>query len=767
MTGLTNFVSEESHNHTGSMKGIQQFLNRVEDLEILSRIIKGVNYTQDINDIFELVYSQINQAVPSYLFSIILMDPIAQNLNTVFWSLNDERYEEKENKLIQSEQVIEIEVIQSQLGICIEDYLRYCQKSNLPIFYENIQSLMCIPLNTGADCIGCLVIGRRDSENAFEENDFVLVQSIADIVAGSIEKANLITTTDDNTRRLRLLNQLTQKLASTILVGELHQTILKSMLELVPSQDARLLIVDDKGTDLIYQTIFGRKSSHLFLSRTPVQQGYHGKVFSSQKALSVNRFENAMNEVSELNDFYGQDVHSLMVIPLLLKNQVLGMVEMINQKPTGFFNETDLDLCSALASQAAIALENARIYRHTGIELNSRMEELSVMQKIDQELNTDLDVKKSMEITLKWAIRHIRADAGWIALAENTGYAVQITSSGLDELDDDRSAMALKELLLMLPETNEPVIVNSDQVRKLNAKTNQQILVPIHRDRNTIALIVLELFEQRPIDRVNLNFLSRLADHASIAIVNSQLYLQVQQANLAKSEFVSHVAHELKNPMTSIKGYTELLANGFLGKITVEQENFLTIIRNNINRMSTIVSDLNDITKIETGKLRLDSCSLNITSILKELVNTTRTQLEKKKQQLVIDIENDLPEVYADPSRLVQILVNLISNANKYSPEHTNIAISAKASKNKPLSSELLISVKDEGIGISPEDQKFIFDKFYRSEDPQARLATGSGLGLNITRELIEMQGGRIWLESELSKGTTFNFTLPFAKSEK
>jgi signal transduction histidine kinase len=249
--------------------------------------------------------------------------------------------------------------------------------------------------------------------------------------------------------------------------------------------------------------------------------------------------------------------------------------------------------------------------------------------------------------------------------------------------------------------------------------------------------------------------------------VNGQLYAEVQSANDAKSEFVSFVSHELKNPMTSIKGYTELLAGGAVGEINEAQGNFLQTIRSNIDRMNTLVSDLTDLSKIEAGRLRLDFTEVALKEVIDEVVRSTNAQIKEKNQQLEIIIPEDLPLVWADSTRLSQITVNLVSNAHKYTENGGLIRISAEVVENKWDSSgarEVVhFWVKDSGIGIDAEDQKKVFEKFFRSDDPKTREVPGTGLGLKITHSLVEMQGGKIWFTSEFRGGTTFHVTIPVA----
>lgn len=227
-------------------------------------------------------------------------------------------------------------------------------------------------------------------------------------------------------------------------------------------------------------------------------------------------------------------------------------------------------------------------------------------------------------------------------------------------------------------------------------------------------------------------------------------------ANKSKSEFVSIVTHELKLPMTSIKGYSDLMLAGATGPLNENQAGFLTTIRNNVNRMATLVSDLADISRIESGNLRIEPRSVPVWDVVDEVANLTRTQLEQKKQTLTLEIPEGLPKAWCDRTRLAQILTNLVSNANKYTPEGGEVNIEAIQMENM-----IQIMVRDNGLGMTPEDQQQLFSKFFRSADEKVREAPGTGLGLSITKNLIEMHGGRIWFESEFRQGTRFYFTIP------
>ena len=229
-------------------------------------------------------------------------------------------------------------------------------------------------------------------------------------------------------------------------------------------------------------------------------------------------------------------------------------------------------------------------------------------------------------------------------------------------------------------------------------------------------------------------------------------------ANRLKAEFVSFVSHELKLPMTSIKGYSDLILSGATGPLNEHQTSFLTTIRNNVNRMAALVSDLADISRIENDNLRLERREVPIWDVIDEVVTMMRPQIAQKEQTITVDIPGELPKAWVDRHRLAQILTNLVNNANKYTASGGTIVVHARRDENM-----IQIEVKDTGYGISSEDQQKLFSKFFRSADDKVRETAGNGLGLSITKNLIELHGGRIWFTSEYRKGTSFCFTVPLS----
>ncbi|HSJ52631.1 MAG TPA: response regulator, partial [Anaerolineae bacterium] len=222
-----------------------------------------------------------------------------------------------------------------------------------------------------------------------------------------------------------------------------------------------------------------------------------------------------------------------------------------------------------------------------------------------------------------------------------------------------------------------------------------------------------------------------------------------------KSDFVSIVSHELRTPLTAIKGYLDLILMGAAGPVSKQQGSFLEIARSNTVRLHVLVSDLLDLSRIESGKVDLDVQVVSIPQIVEQVSRTLQKEFADRGMTLARDVPEDLPEIFGDPGRITQILTNLLSNAYKYTRE------GGATVRARVVDGFLRVDVVDTGVGISPQDQARLFTRFFRAEDDLVRQQTGTGLGLNITRSLVEMHGGEIQVASEPGKGSTFSFTLP------
>ncbi len=741
---------------------------QIHEMKALTRVSQGVNVTLTFDDVLELIYAQTEQIISISHFHITLYDKNSDYFYYGFCVENGERLPERENLPFSANSGLSPEVIRKSLPIITTDYVHECQARNLTPVMENAFAWMGVPLNAGAESIGALSIANHDGVTVYTRGQLELLQAIADQTAGAIVKARLLEETQQRERQLSILNEITRQLTSTLELGPLLQNILENAVGILNCEAGSLFLVDEQTTELVFKVTVGPVASNLIGQRLPAGTGIVGRAVQTREPVIENEEQRSITRFKGVDQQTGFVSRSLLAVPLQSKDRVTGVIEVINRRDGLPFIHDDQSLLTAFAGQAAVAIENARLYELTDQKLAARVEELSVMQRIDRELNASLEMDRAMRITLDWALRQSGAEAGLIGMLDETNLRV-MSHQGFDEriasFPDQTMKMEIPAMLAAV-ETGQPQQAAVAFSRnKLLSTTHTQMIIPIRRETAVIGLLYLESTSDTQVD---IDFLTRLTDHAAIAISNAQLYGEVQRANVAKSDFVSFVAHELKNPMTSIKGYTELLAGGAVGAINEMQTNFLHTIKNNVERMSTLVSDLNDNSKIEAGRLRLEYKATDVAVLVDEVVRSIKRQVEDKKQTLDIVLPEKLPPMWSDRIRVSQVLTNLVSNAYKYTSEGGILQVGAEDTANhwdlEGAARVIHLWVKDNGIGLSPEDQQKMFQKFFRSEDPKAREAPGTGLGLNITKSLVEMQGGQIWFESEFRKGTTFHFTVPVAE---
>ena len=737
---------------------------RVQEMNALTRVSQGVNVTLTFDDVLELIYAQTAQIIPTSHFYITLYNRGNDYFYYGFTVENNDRLTARENIPFASNVGIGPEIIRHGRPILTQDYLRECQSRGLVPASEGVFAWMGVPLNAGAESIGSLSVGSHDPGTTYSRNQLELLQAIADQTAGAIVKARLLQETQQRARQLSTLNEVTRQLTSTLELEPLLQNILESAVEILNCEAGTFFLVDGQTNELIFRVTAGPVAKDLVDQRIQPGKGIVGRTVTTGGPIIENDVQHSKEWNPQTDDLTGFKTRALMAVPLRVKDSLIGVIEVINRRDGLPFVEEDQTLLTAFAGQAAVAMENARLYTLTDQALAARVEELSVMQRIDRELNASLETDRAMRITLEWALRQSNADAGLISMMEEGSLHV-VAQDGYPEVSDAMLSTVPAIEAAVTTGTPQNVHFEANDSGRLLPEAHNQIVIPIRREASVIGLLMLESTSDTQED---LTFLNRLSDHAAIAISNAQLYGEVERANLAKSEFVSFVAHELKNPMTSIKGYSELLSAGAVGAINTQQANFLNTIRSNVERMATLVSDLNDNSKIEAGRLRIDFKAVAVNDLVEEVVKSTKRQVEDRKQVIQAYLPAQLPMVWGDSTRLGQVLTNLVSNAIKYTPEGGVLVVGAESAKNiwDPAGATTVVHlwVKDNGIGISPDDQRRIFQKFFRSEDQKAREAPGTGLGLNITKSLVEMQGGRIWFESEYRKGTTFHFTVPVAE---
>jgi len=275
-------------------------------------------------------------------------------------------------------------------------------------------------------------------------------------------------------------------------------------------------------------------------------------------------------------------------------------------------------------------------------------------------------------------------------------------------------------------------------------------------DMDEMKTAIVNALRQQALSRENKRLVDVLQQSNRLL---SEANEHLQQATQAKSDFLAHMSHELRTPLNAIMGFSELLLDGGPGELKDEQKLCLNDILSSAKHLLYLINDVLDVSKVEARKLDLKQGKLNLSEVASDVVSTLKPLIDDRGHALTISVSQDLPEVFADKSRLMQVLFNLLSNAIKFTPAGGKIELTARVSDGM-----CEVAVADNGIGIKKEMQSWIFEPFTQIKDSRGGRKEGTGLGLTLAKRLVEMGGGEMWLESEYGKGSKFTFTVPLAE---
>jgi signal transduction histidine kinase len=477
-----------------------------------------------------------------------------------------------------------------------------------------------------------------------------------------------------------------------------------------------------------------------------------------------------------------EKVASLISVPLIVESRTIGVLTLASDKPKVFTHEHE-NLLMTLANQAAITIENARLHE----QARKRLGEQKVLYRMAQHLASTVDVPTALKFIVNHLSTSFHAKFGSLRLLDESGSHLLV--GAFFGLTDEYTKVANENLQMSLdpstPGGQSPAAV-AIREKRICAVSNIQkdrrfavwredagmqdykslICIPLIPTDTPIGVLSLYFRDARRLQPDEYDLLQTAARTAAIAIQRAMLDERllkeevsrraIEEVSHLKTEFVSLVSHELRTPLTSIQGYVKLMVAGHAGELNEIQQEFLTTVSRNTDRLIALVSDLLDISRIESGRMELVLEPLVLTEIVDREMESLRAQVEEKDIEVLTDIEPGIPRVKADSHRLGQIVSNLVSNAVKYSPNGSVVKISANQ-----IGMNVLVKVVDAGIGIGPEERGKLFQRFYRGSSDEVRSAWGTGLGLAITRHLVEMHGGKIWVESEKGHGSTFSFSIP------
>jgi signal transduction histidine kinase len=757
--------------------------NEVE-LKVLAQISAALNIAMDFDTLLEFVYTQVDKVIRAPNFYIVLRDPINEELYYAFFQEDEERISDKEGIRWTMGRDLYSEVIRSGQPYKTENFVQEQTKRESRGLVDNLalRAWMCVPLNAGTGgALGALALGTTDANIVYTTDQVRIFSNIADLAATALYKTRLFSEAEKRARQMKVLNDISSRLASEFEnIEALLRIIIESSVEMLSGEAGSLLLVDESSGDLIFRLAVGGSGQELVGTRIPKGSGIAGTVVNTARHVIVNDahqdrrwFGEVRNEIDRNTRRFA--TRSILAVPLAARGGVLGVIEVINKKDGSPFVDDDVNLLTTFASQGAIAIENARLFQMTDLALTERVQQMDTMGKIDQELNRRLNLDMVIELTIGYALKESNADSGVLALVEDEqapefviansiGYPEGMFAAGQKHPIDFGILGKVFRTGQFALISNEEMSSDRDYVVML-PDAKGQLAVPMITGRNVTAVLLLESTKPEGFNMMTASFTQSLAEHANTAITNAQLFKQLESANEARLKFVAFVAHELKNPMTSIKGYAEVLLGGMMGPISEQQQHFIAVIRSNVVRMQNIVEDLRDLTAQESGKLTLKFSTVSFNNVILETLRPQQRAIDEKGQKVVLNVPENLPPVWGDEQRLIQVLTNFVSNANKYTPPNGTIVITAEDVPNiwDETGAKRVIhcAIADTGIGMSDTDLRKLFTAYWRSDNPRAQEQPGTGLGMTLTRGLVESHGGKVWVESIIDVGTTFHMTVP------
>jgi GAF domain-containing protein/nitrogen-specific signal transduction histidine kinase len=619
-------------------------------------------------------------------------------------------------------------------------------------------STLAVPMVLGGKTIGILS-AQSYQANVYTEEDLQILSTLANQAGVAIQNGRLFGETQrlaqeleqrviERTAQLRreqqntetLLRILTEVSSSLDLDRALNRT-LSLLNDAVGADQGTIMLVNAEDNLLHYRAGYGYVSDKSGSDRgltLKVGEGLAGWVVENREATLATDLYKDPRWVRS-SSASGQH-RSAIVAPLLVSEDVIGVL-MVFSRMENYFTPESLNLVKAIAGQVAVAINNAHLYEL----IRDQAERLGLMLRKEQE-----------EASRSHAILEAVADGVLVTGPDNR---ITFLNSSVQQLLSIKSSRVMGQSL--------------DDFGGLFSKAGFAWIETIRRwskmpgayEAGDTYAEQLELGDDR-IVLVHLAPVIMQGEFLGTVSIFRDITHEVEVDRL-KSEFVATVSHELRTPMTAIKGYVDILMMGAAGAINENQAHFLDIVKNNIDRLNILVSDLLDISSIEAGRVTLTRQPLDIRQIARSAISDFqhRSEEDKKPMTFSLDVPRVLSRVHGDADRIKQVMQNLLDNAYHYTPENGTITVHLHSLNGI---GEVQVDVEDTGVGISKEDQERIFERFFRGEHPLVLATPGTGLGLAIVKQLVEMHKGRIWVQSKgvTGQGSTFSFTLPISREK-
>jgi signal transduction histidine kinase len=471
----------------------------------------------------------------------------------------------------------------------------------------------------------------------------------------------------------------------------------------------------------------------------------------------------------------------ILAVPMLRDGRVVGTINVARRDPEPF-SDTQIDLLKTFADQAVIAIENVRLFtelRDRTAQLVRSVDELTALGQVSQALSSTLELETVLTTIVRRAIELSGADGGSVYEYDDAvqEFRLRTTQNFEEELVAAARTMPLRlgvgalglvaehRRPVQFPDISDPVVYQSP-VRETLIRTGYRavLALPMLRDDRLVGALAVGRKSVGEFAPGVINLLTTFANQATLAMQNARLFReladksrQLEVASQHKSEFLANMSHELRTPLNAIIGFSEVLTDRMFGELNDKQDEYLKDIYGSGQHLLSLINDILDLSKIEAGRMELEATDFDLPSAIDNALILVRERASRRGITLGHSVDERLGPIRGDERKVKQVLLNLLSNALKFTPEGGRIDVSARLQDGAAE-----IAVTDTGVGIAPEDQEAVFEEF-RQVGTADKKVEGTGLGLALSRRFIELHSGRIWVESEVGKGSTFRFTLPMS----
>jgi signal transduction histidine kinase len=630
-------------------------------------------------------------------------------------------------------------------------------------------SWLLLPLGPGG-AVGALALHLSAPLAPAAEARFGLLAVLA---AQALELAVLRPQAGRGAAEIAALDKISKVVGSSLSLQQILTESLVHLATVIPFDGGSIALINP-ANELEIAATYGPVDAAARQVRLPVGMGISGWVAAHGRPYLSNDLD-AEQAVLPAARSVGTNrtMGAYIAAPLTVEGRVIGILQ-VNSSRKHVFTQRDLALLTEVAERCAVAVERARLFG----EMQARTNRLASLAEIARRISAALDLDELFQTCYEQVRKVMAADAFLVALYDEPANQMRYEFlHDLGKLYPKYSRPLDKGVTSYVIRSREPLLI--DERRELpidpvpgGAKdrlAEALLMVPLIFEDQVLGAMSAQSYTPHAYRPDDLSLLGTIANQTAVAIRNAQLYQSERAAQQAKDEFISLVSHELRTPLTTIKGAAQVMQRRMVRafsagavRLPEEQEarerdlHQLAMIVSQADRLNALVNDLLDLSRLHAGHFEFQPQEADLAEIARGTVEANQTL--SRKHRLVVAAPESLPGLF-DSMRIEQVLTNLISNAIKYSPPDTEVQVTLT----QPEPGLALVRVRDEGPGLDPSEQAHLFERFFRGRTGRTQARTGLGLGLYISRQIVEWHGGRIWVESAPGAGSTFQFTLPLA----